>query len=121
MGLRDWLGSAFNIGGVDTEEDSANSSKDIEPKIELGENFADLTQFQRDLLILIGGMETPSGLEIKEEIGLYFDKEVHHGRLYPNLDTLAEERMITKEEVDDRTNAYTITEYGSACFHSHRR
>ena len=46
----------------------------------------DLTGFQRDLLYTIAGKEEPHGLAIKEELEEYYEKEIHHGRLYPNLD-----------------------------------
>jgi len=50
----------------------------------------DLTGFQRDLLYVIAGLDEPHGLAIKEELEDYYEKEIHHGRLYPNLDTLVE-------------------------------
>jgi len=47
----------------------------------------DLTGFQRDLLTVTAGIEEPHGLAIKDELEDYYEKEIHHGRLYPNLDT----------------------------------
>ena len=67
----------------------------------------DLTGFQRDLLYVIAGQDEPHGLAIKDELEGYYEKEIHHGRLYPNLDTLVE-----KGEVDRRTNFYTVTRRG---------
>jgi DNA-binding PadR family transcriptional regulator len=67
----------------------------------------DLTGFQRDLLYVIAGLDEPHGLAIKEELEDYYEKEIHHGRLYPNLDTLVE-----KGEKDRRTNVYTLTRRG---------
>lgn len=73
----------------------------------------DLTAFQRDLLRVIGGMdEGPIGLEVKREVEDYYDSEVNHGRLYPNLDTLVQKGLIAKEELDGRTNTYTLTRRG---------
>ena len=72
----------------------------------------DLTGFQRDLLYVIAGQEEPHGLAIKEEIENYYEKEVHHGRLYPNLDTLVEKGLVDKSEKDRRTNAYRLTSRG---------
>ncbi len=43
----------------------------------------DLTGFQRDLLYTIAGQDDPHGLAIKEELEDYYEKEIHHGRLYP--------------------------------------
>jgi len=40
-----------------------------------------LTGFQRDLLYVIAGVETPHGLGIKDEVETYYEKEIHHGRL----------------------------------------
>jgi DNA-binding PadR family transcriptional regulator len=38
--------------------------------------------------------------------------EIHHGRLYPNLDTLVEKGLVEKGELDRRTNYYTLTRRG---------
>jgi len=56
----------------------------------------DLTGFQRDLLTVTAGIEEPHGLAIKDELEDYYEKEIHHGRLYPNLDTLVEKRTGRK-------------------------
>ena len=56
----------------------------------------DLTGFQRDLLYVIAGREDPHGLAIKEELESYYEKEIHHGRLYPNLDTLVEKGLVRR-------------------------
>jgi DNA-binding PadR family transcriptional regulator len=73
----------------------------------------DLTGFQRDLLYVVAGLEEPHGLAIKEELEEYYEKEIHHGRLYPNLDTLVEKGLVEKGERDRRTNEYTVTRRGS--------
>ena len=73
----------------------------------------DLTGFQRDLLYVIGGKEDPHGLAIKEELEDYYEREIHHGRLYPNLDTLVEKGLVEKGQQDRRTNYYTVTRRGS--------
>ncbi|MCU4799494.1 transcriptional regulator, PadR family [Halomicrobium zhouii] len=72
----------------------------------------DLTGFQRDLLYVIAGLEEPHGLAIKEELEDYYESEVNHGRLYPNLDTLVEKGMVEKGQRDRRTNFYTLTSRG---------
>lgn len=72
----------------------------------------DLTGFQRDLLYVIAGLDEPHGLAIKEEIEDYYESEIHHGRLYPNLDTLADKGLVEKSEKDRRTNEYTVTRSG---------
>jgi PadR family transcriptional regulator PadR len=72
----------------------------------------DLTGFQRDLLYAIAGMDEPHGLAVKDEMEDYYEKEIHHGRLYPNLDTLVDKGLISKGQKDRRTNVYKITERG---------
>lgn len=72
----------------------------------------DLTGFQRDLLIVIVGLEEPHGLALKEELEDYYETEVHHGRLYPNLDTLVNKGLVEKGEKDQRTNIYSLTRRG---------
>jgi len=72
----------------------------------------DLTGFQRDLLYVIAGKEEPHGLAIKEELEAYYESEVNHGRLYPNLDTLVEKGLVEKGQRDRRTNYYTLTGRG---------
>lgn len=72
----------------------------------------DLTGFQRDLLWVIAGLEKPHGLEIKDEMDTYHEGEIHHGRLYPNLDTLVDKGMVEKGQKDRRTNWYQINRRG---------
>lgn len=72
----------------------------------------DLTGFQRDLLYVMAGQEEPHGLAIKEELEDYYEKEIHHGRLYPNLDTLVEKGLAEKGQKDRRTNYYVLTDRG---------
>jgi DNA-binding PadR family transcriptional regulator len=73
----------------------------------------DLTGFQRDLLCVIAGLDEPHGLAIKEELEDYYEGEIHHGRLYPNLDTLVEKGLVEKGQRDRRTNFYRLTRRGS--------
>ena len=72
----------------------------------------DLTGFQRDLLYTIAGLDESHGLAIKEELETYYETEIHHGRLYPNLDTLVDKGLVEKGEIDRRTNSYTLTRRG---------
>ncbi len=72
----------------------------------------DLTGFQRDLLYIITGLDDPHGLAVKDELENYYESEIHHGRLYPNLDTLVEKGLVEKGELDKRTNVYTVTRRG---------
>jgi DNA-binding PadR family transcriptional regulator len=73
----------------------------------------DLTGFQRDLLYVIAGLEEPHGLALKEELDDYYESDIHHGRLYPNLDTLVEEGLVEKGERDQRSNIYALTRRGA--------
>jgi len=72
----------------------------------------DLTGFQRDLLYVIAGKDEPHGLAIKDELEEYYDQEIHHGRLYPNLDAIVDKGLIEKGELDRRTNYYVLTQRG---------
>lgn len=72
----------------------------------------DLTGFQRDLLVVIAGLNQPSGQTIKENIEDDADMDINHGRLYPNLDTLVNRELVEKGQLDRRTNYYEITEAG---------
>ncbi|WP_323173246.1 PadR family transcriptional regulator [Natrialba sp. PRR66] len=73
----------------------------------------DLTGFQRDLLYVIAGQDDPHGLAIKDELEAYYEGEIHHGRLYPNLDTLVDKGLVEKGEEDRRTNFYAVTRRGT--------
>lgn len=75
----------------------------------------DLIAFQRDLLYVIAGLENgtpPHGLAIKDFLEEDYSGEIHHGRLYPNLDTLADIGLIEVSAIDKRTNAYSVTQRG---------
>ena len=72
----------------------------------------DLTAFQRDVLYTIAGQDEPHGLAIKDELEDYYESEIHHGRLYPNLDEVVDKGLVEKGELDKRTNYYTITARG---------
>jgi PadR family transcriptional regulator PadR len=72
----------------------------------------DLTAFQRDILYVAAGMDEPHGLGIKAELDDYYEGDVNHGRLYPNLDDLIEKDLLEKGTHDQRTNSYTLTDEG---------
>ncbi|MFB6146994.1 MAG: PadR family transcriptional regulator [Halobacteriaceae archaeon] len=71
----------------------------------------DLTAFQKNILVVLSD-EPRYGLAIKRELEEYYDKEVNHGRLYPNLDTLVDMGLVEKSERDKRTNEYALTAEG---------
>lgn len=75
----------------------------------------DLTAFQRDLLYVIAGLENgtlPHGLAIKASIEKDYAGEINHGRLYPNLNQLADMGLIEKDTIDKRTNSYSLSQRG---------
>jgi DNA-binding PadR family transcriptional regulator len=77
------------------------------------ESIRELTAFQRNILVVLA--EEPTyGLDIKSQMEDYYDDEVNHGRLYPNLDQLVELGLVEKGEIDKRTNEYALTEAGYA-------
>jgi DNA-binding PadR family transcriptional regulator len=68
-----------------------------------------LTGFQRDLLYCAASLDDPYGLEIGREVEQYSSLELNNGRLYQNLNTLAERGLIKKKRKNDRTILYMIT------------
>ncbi len=71
----------------------------------------ELTAFQQNILTILAE-DARYGLAIKRELESYYDSEVNHGRLYPNLDDLVEMGLVEKSELDKRTNEYGLTEEG---------
>ncbi|NHN49325.1 helix-turn-helix transcriptional regulator [Halostella sp. JP-L12] len=71
-----------------------------------------LTGFQKDLLYVVADLGSPHGLAIKAEMEDDYEQEIHHGRLYPNLDTLVDKGLIDKGDRDRRTNYYELTARG---------
>ena len=71
-----------------------------------------MTGFQRNLLYVVAGLDAPHGLAIKNELEDYYEKEIRHGWLYPNLDTLVDKGLVEKGTIDRRTNIYSMTQRG---------
>lgn len=120
--------TATNEPGV---SDQQNQTSDLNEPVESGgtadedpsvlasesppsDEFADLTSFQRDILIVLAGTNQCKGLKIKEELESYYEEEIHHGRLYPNLDALVDQGIIKKISLDGRSNGYSLSERGKA-------
>ena len=80
----------------------------------------DLTGFQRDLLYAIAGQDEPHGLAVKEELEEYYETEIRHGRLYPNLDELVNKGLVEKGQIDRRTNYYRIAQRGQREIYARR-
>lgn len=74
--------------------------------------WVELTAFQRDLIFVISGQKEASGQSIKEEIEADYSTEITHGRLYPNLDTLADKGLVEKGAINRRSNYYALTSKG---------
>jgi DNA-binding PadR family transcriptional regulator len=69
----------------------------------------ELTEFQKNIInVLVGGDKY--GLAIKNELEEYYEDEVSHGRLYPNLDRLVNSGYVEKRQRDQRTNEYSLTD-----------
>ncbi|MFC6787065.1 PadR family transcriptional regulator [Halobaculum halobium] len=84
---------------------------EAQSKTEVVDIARDLTAFQQNILVILSE-EAMYGLAIKRELENYYDAEVNHGRLYPNLDDLVELDLVEKSELDKRTNQYELTETG---------
>ncbi|GGK84015.1 PadR family transcriptional regulator [Haloarcula sebkhae] len=75
----------------------------------------DLTGFQRDLLEAIAAVEDdPYGLALKEYLDERYADPINHSRLYQNLDQLADQDLLSRKELDARTNEYTLTDAGQS-------
>jgi DNA-binding PadR family transcriptional regulator len=78
-----------------------------------------LSDFQQCILHIL--RERPKyGLAIKEELGAYYQEEINHGRLYPNLDDLVDQGLVEKADRDGRTNDYRLTEAGEQWIETRR-
>jgi DNA-binding PadR family transcriptional regulator len=80
----------------------------------------DLTAFQRDVLYVLSGLDEPYGLAIKSELEDYYEGDINHGRLYPNLDDLVDRGFVEKGQIDRRTNSYELTEQGRKAIEARR-
>jgi PadR family transcriptional regulator PadR len=116
MAVFDSFRSAQTIPVVSNERYRVSSDldkqQDSSPIANVVDSMYDWTGFQRDCLYIIAGLETPHGLAIKDKLDDYYEKEIQHGRLYPNLDTLVEKGLVEKGQYDRRTNTYTLTQRG---------
>jgi DNA-binding PadR family transcriptional regulator len=77
----------------------------------ISEIESELTAFQQSILAILAE-EARYGLAVKRELEEYYDADVNHGRLYPNLDDLVEMGLVEKSALDRRTNQYALTEAG---------
>jgi len=97
---------------------SSTTSDTTETETNRSIHHTDLTAFQIDLLAVTARLKTSlenvHGLAIMEGLADIRGEEINHGRLYPNLDELAEMGVVEKKarEVDARTNSYRVTREG---------
>jgi len=90
--------------------DRSADAKTQKQQLQIHQQFANLTGFQRDILRILDREGPLYGLAIKAGLEAYTGSEVNHGRLYPNLDTLVDEGLIAKSERDQRTNDYALSD-----------
>jgi len=71
----------------------------------------DLTRFQFEVLYALAATDDEAryGMGIKRDLEEYYGEDVNHGRLYPNLDKLADAGLLDKAARDERTNEYGLT------------
>ncbi|RKS75154.1 PadR family transcriptional regulator [Haloarcula quadrata] len=75
--------------------------------------YHDLTGFQRDLLEAIAAVEDdPYGLALKDYLDERYAEPINHSRLYQNLDRLVDSGLVNRDDLDARTNVYTLTDAG---------
>lgn len=73
----------------------------------------DVTKHQVDILTVLAD-EPRSGARVLAELEDQYEDDIPHGRVYQNLDSLADMGYVQKDEngVDDRTHRYALTEDG---------
>lgn len=72
---------------------------------------SDLTDIQFNILVILGE-QSRYGLAVIEELRDYYESDVTHSKVYPNLDKLAERGLITISQRDGRTNEYALSSRG---------
>lgn len=83
--------------------------------------FLSLRAIKRDLLVVLEREGPQHGLKIKRTLDEQIESEITIGRLYPNLDELAEAGLIEKGSLTQRANCYRISDHGKRVLASYRR
>jgi DNA-binding PadR family transcriptional regulator len=71
----------------------------------------ELSRFQLDILTVLAA-QSRHGMAVKRELERVYGTTVHHGRLYPNLDSLIDDGLVEKDARNGRTNEYSVTSTG---------
>jgi len=95
-------------GRTDRDESDSEKTRD-HAEIDRPTN---LTAFQQEILLHLAQAGEDYGLGIKRGLEDRYGEEVHHGRIYPNLDELVAKGLVAKSSRDQRTNEYTLTSRG---------
>ncbi len=80
-----------------------------------------LSAIQRDLLLVLDREGPQYGLAIKDMLEVRRQADINNGRLYSNLDKLADGGLLSKGKFTDRRNRYEITHKGERVLDSYRR
>lgn len=80
--------------------------------------FTDLSTFQVTVLAMLAREGPQYGLALRDDLEANTNMKIYGGKLYPNLDQLAEQDFIEKRTLDRRTNEYTLTDKGERVLHS---
>jgi len=96
-----------------TESSTAGENARTDRDAPTPEQRCDLSKFKLRILAVLAETDSaPSGQEVKDALEQYYDANVNHGRLYPNLDELVEWGLVAKGAKDRRTNSYDLTDDG---------
>jgi DNA-binding PadR family transcriptional regulator len=52
-------------------------------------------------LYVIAGLKQPHGLAVKAELDDYYEQEINHDWIYPNLEGLVEKGLLEKGELEN--------------------
>lgn len=83
--------------------------------------FLSLRDIKRDVLVVLARDGPQHGLKIKRTLDERMGTDINHGRLYPNLNELAEMELINKGQLTQRANRYEITDPGKRVLASYRQ
>ena len=97
---------------MSSESTAGKARTDSEESYSDKPRLAGLSAFQRDILWVLSHHGPLKGLAIKSKLQEYYDEDVNHGQLYPNLDELVERGLVEKGKRDQRTNEYALTADG---------